>query len=83
MTVQRATGGFDNMNLAEFEIVTSESLHQPIKSDVFKWNTASDEELSQDINFLKQRHENPNGVAKNQIKSLVVSVRQKMGTVTK
>ena len=48
MTVQRATGGFDNMNLAEFEIVTSESLHQPIKSDVFKWNTASDEELSQE-----------------------------------
>ena len=48
MTVQRATGGFDNMNLAEFEIVTSESLHQPIRSDVFKWNTVSDEELSQE-----------------------------------
>ena len=48
MTVQRASGGIDYMNLAEFEIVTSESLHQPIKSDVFKWNTVSDEELSQE-----------------------------------
>ena len=48
MTVQRASGGIDYMNLAEFEIVTSESLHQPIRSDVFKWNTVSDEELSQE-----------------------------------
>ena len=51
MTVQRASGGIDYMNLAEFEIVTSESLHQPIRSDVFKWNTVSDEELSQECNI--------------------------------